>query len=132
MDKVYDGFDEPLGEVLLTPTRIYVKTIMDVLKGVKVKGIANITGGGFIENIPRVMPNGLGAKIDKNTWTVPEVFNFLQRHGQVSEEEMYNVFNMGISMIMVVSPEDAEKTIALAQEGVVMGKVIAGEGVCFA
>jgi len=132
LDKVYDGFDVPLGEVLLTPTRIYVKTIMDVLKGVKVKGIANITGGGFIENIPRVMPKGLGAKIDKSTWTVPEVFNFLQRHGQVSEKEMYNVFNMGISMILVVSPEDAEKTIALAQEGAIIGKVISGEGVCFA
>jgi len=132
LNKVYDGFDAPLGEVLLTPTRIYVKTIMDVLKGVKVKGIANITGGGFIENIPRVMPKDLGAKIDKSTWTVPEVFNFLQRHGQISEKEMYNVFNMGISMILVVSPEDAEKTIALAQEGVIIGKVISGEGVCFA
>ena len=131
LDKVYDGFEAPLGEVLLTPTRIYVKTIMDVLKGVNVKGIANITGGGFIENIPRIMPKGLGAKINKSTWTVPEVFNFLQRHGQVSEEEMYNVFNMGISMILAVSPEDAEKTIALAQEGIVMGKVISGEGVSF-
>ncbi|MCL2420811.1 MAG: phosphoribosylformylglycinamidine cyclo-ligase [Defluviitaleaceae bacterium] len=132
LGKVYDGFSKPLGEVLLAPTRIYVKTIMNILKSgqVKVKGIANITGGGFIENIPRVIPKGkgLGAEIDKSTWEVPTIFNFLQQQGQIPETEMYNVFNMGISMVLMVSPEDAEKTIALAGEGVVMGRVASGFG----
>jgi len=141
LDKVYDGFSVPLGEVLLTPTRIYVKTIMNILNGeeggsgVKVKGVANITGGGFIENIPRIIPKGLGVEIDKSAWEVPEIFNFLQHHGQVSEDEMYNIFNMGISMVLVVSPQDVEKMIALAQEGVVIGKVVSGfrddEGIRF-
>jgi len=146
LDKVYDGFSESLGAVLLAPTRIYVKVIMDLLNGwkedkaaeMKIKGIANITGGGFIENIPRIFPRGKGlaAEINKGAWKVPEIFTFLQRYGQVSETEMYNVFNMGISMVLVVSPQDVEKTIALAGEGVVMGTVVAesmaGEGVRFA
>lgn len=122
LDKVYDGLNAPLGEVLLTPTQIYVKAIQGLK--VKIKGIAHITGGGFIENIPRIFPTGLGASIQKGSWEMPEIFKFLQHHGQVPEEEMYNIFNMGIGMALVVSPEDAF--------GTVIGTVIGGEGVRFA
>ena len=127
LEKIYDDFNAPLGEVLLTPTRIYVKTIMSLLKKVQIKGIAHITGGGFIENIPRIMPNGLGVNIDKNTWKVHEIFNFLCRCGQVPENDMYNIFNMGIGMVLVVSPQDVKKI-----DAPVIGEVIVGDGLHFA
>ena len=133
LDAEYDGFDRPLGEVLLTPTRIYVKTVLDILDGVQVKGMAHITGGGFIENIPRAIPKGLGALVEKGSWKVPGIFRFLQDRGRVREEEMYNVFNMGIGMVLVVKEQDVSAVAAKAGEGgaFVIGKVVQGEGVTF-
>jgi phosphoribosylformylglycinamidine cyclo-ligase len=133
LDTVYDGFDRPLGEVLLTPTRIYVKTVLDILADVQVKGMAHITGGGFIENIPRVIPKGLGVLVEKGSWKVPGIFPFLQNHGRIQEEEMYNVFNMGIGMVLVVKEQDVSAVMAKVGEGeaFVIGKVVPGDGVTF-
>jgi len=122
--KTYPGFDKPLGEVLLTPTKIYAKEVQALLETVTIKGMAHITGGGFIENIPRMFPAGLGAEITRGTWDIPMIFTFLQEQGGISELEMYNLFNMGIGMVAVVSPEDAKKTNAP-----IIGKIILGEGV---
>ncbi|HKS17537.1 MAG TPA: AIR synthase-related protein, partial [Planctomycetota bacterium] len=97
-----------IGEVLLTPTRIYVKAIKEVLRRYKikkaVKAIANITGGGIIENLPRVLPKNCAAEIRAGSWPVPPVFPWLQKLGDVSADEMYRVFNMGVGMILIASP----------------------------
>ncbi|SET39515.1 phosphoribosylformylglycinamidine cyclo-ligase [Oceanobacillus limi] len=131
----YARLSRPLGEALLAPTRIYAKPIGAALKKVHVKGIAHITGGGFYENIPRMLPNGLGVDIDRSAWKVPEIFTFLQELGEIPDDEMYGVFNMGIGMTLVVSEADAELTqIVLRQNGehpVQIGKVVADEGVHF-
>jgi len=103
LSKVYFG-DRPLGESLLTPTRIYVKPLQKALQ--HIKGMANITGGGFIENIPRMLPAGFAVVIEKGTWDVPEVFTFLQKEGNLNPEEMYNIFNMGIGMVVAVAKDD--------------------------
>ena len=129
----YDGFDLPLGEVLLAPTRIYVKTVLDIMSEAKIKGMAHITGGGFVENIPRALPKGLGALVEKGSWKVPRIFSFLQDLGRVAEGEMYNVFNMGVGMVLVVSERDAPAVLAKAGEGAAfaIGRVVPGEGVAF-
>jgi len=131
--KTYSGINKPLGETLLTPTRIYAKAVQILMNAVQVKGMAHITGGGFIENIPRMFPAGLGAEVARGAWDVPAIFPFLQEHGEVDELEMYNLFNMGIGMVAAVAEKDAEKAIAaLAEQGekaAVIGKVIPGEGV---
>lgn len=100
-----------LAEELLTPTKIYVKSTLPAIKTGLVKGMSHITGGGFIENIPRVLPNGLGATIDASKWVRPEVFNWLQREGNISSKEMSRTFNNGIGMIMVVDANDAQKVL---------------------
>ncbi|MEH7093654.1 phosphoribosylformylglycinamidine cyclo-ligase [Neobacillus vireti] len=96
-----------LGEELLKPTKIYVKPILSALKKFPLKGMAHITGGGFIENIPRMLPEGLGARIDEKSWPIPPVFQLISSHGQIDYEEMYNIFNMGIGMVIAVDPEIA-------------------------
>lgn len=96
-----------LGEELLKPTKIYVKPILSALKQFNLKGLAHITGGGFIENIPRMLPNGLGAKLNENSWPVPPVFKLISKLGKLEFQEMYNVFNMGIGMVIAVSKEEA-------------------------
>jgi phosphoribosylformylglycinamidine cyclo-ligase len=95
-----------LGEELLRPTKIYVKPILSALEKFNLKGIAHITGGGFIENVPRMLPEGLGAKINENSWPVPPVFKLISKLGEIEYKEMYNVFNMGIGMVMAVSKEE--------------------------
>lgn len=112
-----------LKDTLLEPTRIYVKTIKSLLKKADIKGIANITGGGFIENIPRIIPEGLGVEIKIGSWDIHDIFGLLQTHGKISDTEMYNVFNMGIGMVLAVSPSEAAKI-----DAPVIGKVIRGEG----
>ncbi|MCL2360555.1 MAG: phosphoribosylformylglycinamidine cyclo-ligase [Defluviitaleaceae bacterium] len=124
LKKTYPGFDKPLGEILMTPTKIYAKEVQALMDTVTVKGMAHITGGGFIENIPRMLPVGRGAVINRGTWDIPAIFPFLQEQGGIDEMEMYNLFNMGIGMVAVVSPEDAIKASAT-----VIGKVVPGEGV---
>lgn len=130
-------FDEELGatpaEVILKPTRIYVKTVLDVIEKFEIKGIAHITGGGFIENIPRIIPKGLGVDIDINSYEVPKIFRALQRKAGIEDRKMYNTFNMGIGMVMCVAPEIAKDTVeylkSIGEDAVVIGKVTKGEGV---
>jgi phosphoribosylformylglycinamidine cyclo-ligase len=125
--------DRSLGDVLLTPTRIYAKQILSLAKECPIKGIAHITGGGITENLPRVFPEGVRARINCKAWTVPPVFQALSRLGQVERAEMYRVFNMGIGLILVV-PADAvaivlAKASALGDQGWVIGEIVeAAEG----
>ena len=118
LHKVYPKLDseKTLGEVLLTPTRIYVKPVLALLKKVKVKGIAHITGGGFYENIPRILPEGLMAAIDLRGYDIPPVFRFLEKNGNVPHREMFNVFNMGVGLVMAVAPTEADKAMKALEE----------------
>lgn len=109
LEKTYEGFDRPLGEVLLTPTRLYPKTVLPVLKGADVKGLVHITGGGFYDNIPRVLPKGTRAEIDADAWPMLPVFPFIMHEGGVEPHEMYRTFNCGIGMLLILTKEEAEK-----------------------
>ena len=102
-----------LGETLLTPTRIYVKSVLALLKEVRVKGISHITGGGFYENMPRSIPKGLGVKIRKSDVKVLPVFDLIQKTGNISEHDMFNTFNMGVGMGIVVAKEDVDKSLEI-------------------
>lgn len=104
---------KPLKDVILAPTRIYVKPVLALLKRVKVKGMAHITGGGLVENIPRMLAGTLTARIDKDTWPMPPLFNWVQEHGNVADAEMHRVFNCGIGMVLVVAQADAKRAQAL-------------------
>ncbi|MCD8201787.1 MAG: phosphoribosylformylglycinamidine cyclo-ligase [Clostridia bacterium] len=134
LSKYSDGLGCPVIDELLKPTRIYVKTVLSLLdSGVAVKGMAHITGGGFIENIPRIMPEGLGCEIDTGAYEVPEIFKMLGRLSGLEKEEMYNTFNMGIGFVIAISPSD-EKALrdaldCLNESYCVLGKVIRGSGV---
>lgn len=135
LEKTYGDMSRPLGEVLLEPTKIYVKQVASVLDKGYVKGIAHITGGGFYENFPRMLPEGLGVQLDQTTWTVPEIFTFLQEQGNIPLKDMYGVFNMGIGMAVVVAEKDVQDTLAILQDNgekaAVIGQVTNGEGVQF-
>lgn len=113
------GFDgRTLGEALLEPTRIYVKPVLAALKHVRLKGLAHITGGGLVENVPRVLPGNVCAQLDKTTWPRPAVFEWLQKKGNVAEAEMHRVFNCGIGMAIVVAPDQAAAAMqVLEHEG---------------
>lgn len=119
LDAYYDELGETLGEALLRPTRIYVKALRAVKDaGVVVKGCSHITGGGFYENIPRMLPNGINAVVRKDSYEVPAIFRLLQRKGGIAEQMMYNTYNMGLGMVLAVDPADADKTLAaLASAG---------------
>ncbi|RLB70963.1 MAG: phosphoribosylformylglycinamidine cyclo-ligase [Deltaproteobacteria bacterium] len=106
-----DDLDKPLGQELLTPTRIYVKSILNLIKSFDIKGIAHITGGGLLENIPRILPHHCKAVINKESWEKPAIFELLRQGGHIPEEEMYRTFNYGIGMILVVSPDNVEEII---------------------
>ena len=121
--------DSTIGKTLLTPTKIYVKEVLKVLKEVKVAGIAHITGGGFHENLPRCLKEGLGMKINKDSYEVPEIFKYLQEKGNINEAEMYNIFNMGVGMALVVNKEDVEKTLSLLDDAFVLGEVVNESGI---
>ena len=105
-----------IGEVLLTPTKIYVKPVLALLKEVKVKSIAHITGGGFYENIPRSLPEGLGAVIKREDIKVHPIFDLIAKEGNIPERDMFNTFNMGVGMTIIVSKEDADKAIEILKE----------------
>lgn len=111
-----DFHGAPLGETLLTPTRIYVKSLLALLAKVDVHALAHITGGGLLENLPRVMPEGTQAIIDSNSWERPSVFDWLQQHGNVEANEMYRTFNCGVGMVLCVAAADVEQTLALLGE----------------
>ena len=123
-----------LGETLLTPTRIYVKPVLALIEQVKVKGISHITGGGFYENIPRSLPEGMTAKIDKSAIRTPAIFGLIAKAGNIPERDMFNTFNMGVGMAITVAKEDAEKAVeflrANGEDAYVIGEVVEGcEGV---
>ena len=122
-----------LGDVLLTPTRIYVKQVLDVIRNCDVHAICHITGGGFDENIPRVLRDGQGVEIKEGSWEILPVFRFLEKRGGVPHREMFNIYNMGIGMIVVLPAAEAPKAIEIlenhGEKATVIGKVISGEGV---
>lgn len=126
-----DILGKTLGHELLTPTRIYVKTILNLIKKYNIKGIAHITGGGFLENIPRMLPDGMKAVIQKGTWPIHPVFKLMQEKGNVSEKDMYNTFNMGIGMVLVVPAEIAPFVVAEAnnqrEKAYIIGEIVKGE-----
>ena len=117
-----------LGETLLTPTKIYVKSILALLEKVKVKAISHITGGGFYENIPRSIPDGFGAKIEKSAVKILPIFNLIAKDGNVSERDMFNTFNMGVGMSVVVKKEDADKAVQIlranGEQAYIMGEIV--------
>lgn len=135
LSKTYEGLSKPLGELLLTPTKIYAKQIHKVLEEVSIKGISHITGGGFYENFPRMLPEGLGVHLNQSSWEVPEILSFIKEQGEISEQDMYGVFNMGVGMAIVVSKEDVDQTLeilkAQGEQASIIGKVTATEGVHF-
>ncbi len=123
-----------LGETLLTPTKIYVKAVLELMNNVEIKAVSHITGGGFIENVPRSLPDGFTAQINKSSYEVPYIFKLLQERGNINEHDMYNTFNMGIGMTIVINKEDAEKAMAiLTEQGIencLLGKIVSGnEGI---
>lgn len=127
-----DSIGMTLGEALITPTRIYVKALKSVKdSGVTIKGCSHITGGGFYENIPRMLPDGIGAKIDRTSYVVPAIFNLLQKTGNITDQMMYNTYNMGIGMVLCVDPKDTDKTLealkAAGETAYVIGETVAGE-----
>ena len=120
-----------LGETLLTPTKIYVKPMLALMEAVKVKSIAHITGGGFYENIPRALPQGCTAKIDRSAVKVLPIFDLIAKTGDIPEREMFNTFNMGVGMIAVVAKEDAAKAVetlkANGEDAYILGEIVAGD-----
>ncbi|WP_028401213.1 phosphoribosylformylglycinamidine cyclo-ligase [Ectobacillus panaciterrae] len=135
LHETYGNLQTTLGEELLRPTRIYVKPILEVLKKFEVKGMAHITGGGFIENIPRMLPEGIGAEIDYGSWPIQPIFDLLQETGKLSRKEMFNIFNMGIGMVLVVKEADLVNVIELleaqGEKAYIIGRTTAEEGVTF-
>ena len=132
LDTYYDELGKTLGEALIVPTRIYVKALKSVKDaGVTIKGCSHITGGGFYENIPRMLPDGIRAEVKKDSYEVPAIFKLLQKTGDIAEEMMYNTYNMGLGMVLAVDAADAEKTIAAlkaaGEEAYLVGTCVAGE-----
>ena len=132
LNTYYDELGKTLGEALLAPTRIYVKALKKVKEaGVTIKGCSHITGGGFYENIPRMLPDGVKAVVKKDSYEVPAIFKLLAKTGDIEEEMMYNTYNMGIGMVLVIDPADVDKTMeALKAAGETcyeLGQVEAGE-----
>ena len=119
-----EDLGQTLGEALLTPTRIYVKPVLRCMEEATVKGVIHITGGGFFENIPRCLPEGLAAKIDKAAIKTPPIFAMLQSMGSIPERDMFNTFNMGVGMTVIVSPDDADKAMAALGDAYVIGEIV--------
>ncbi|MDG5785936.1 phosphoribosylformylglycinamidine cyclo-ligase [Evansella sp. AB-P1] len=129
----FEGTEKTLGDVFLEPTKIYVKALKPFFSKGIIHAAAHITGGGFMENVPRMLPEGLGVEIYKNSWTVPPVFHWLGEKGNLTELDLYETFNMGIGMVLAVSPEKEQEVLALlkenGEESTVIGKVVSGSGV---
>lgn len=137
VNNTYPELSKPLGETLLTPTKIYVKPILSLIEKANVKAISHITGGGFYENIPRMLKDGFSAKIKKDAIPVLPIFDVIQRVGNISEHDMFNTFNMGVGMIAAVAKEDADLALQVLKENgedaVILGEIIKGDkGVVFA
>ncbi len=133
LDTYYDELGETLGEALLRPTKIYVKALKSIKdSGITVKGCSHITGGGFYENIPRMLPEGVSAKIKKDSYPMPPIFTLLKQKGNLEEKVMYNTYNMGLGMVLTVDAKDADAVIgavaAAKETAYVVGEVISGSG----
>ena len=128
IDQQLPDLDRPLGEVLLTPTRIYAKQILTLAAEFSLKGIAHITGGGVTENLPRIFPSQCHARIDRRTWSAPPIFSLLEKMGRIDREEMHRVFNMGIGLVMAVAPAMADSIIRrlaeLGDQAWVIGEMV--------
>lgn len=129
--KFYDELNMTLGEALLTPTKIYVKPILELLENVQVKGISHITGGGFYENMPRMLREGVSLEIKKDSYPVLPIFKLIQEEGNIPERDMYNTFNMGIGMAVIVKKEEVQKAIEIlerqGEKAYIIGQVVQGE-----
>lgn len=133
-DQKYEGTgDQTLGEMLLTPTRIYIKQVHKVLDEIDVHGIAHITGGGFDENIPRILSEGQGVEVKEGSWEILPVFRLLEKYGKIPHREMFNIFNMGIGMVLAVDEADAARVLEIltdcGEKASVIGRVVEGNGV---
>ena len=132
LNTYYDELGETLGEALIAPTRIYVKALKNVKNaGVKVKGCSHITGGGFYENVPRMLPEGIKAVIKKDSYSVPPIFGLIAKNGEIAEEMMYNTFNMGLGMVIALDPKDVDTAMeaikAAGDTPYVVGHCVAGD-----
>ena len=133
--KVYPELesDQPLGLVALTPTRIYVKQVLEVIRNCDVHGVAHITGGGFDENIPRILREGQGIEVNEGSWTILPIFRFLEKYGNIPHREMFNIFNMGVGMVLALDESEAQKAIDIlagyGDKATVIGRVTDKPGV---
>lgn len=132
LDTYYDELGKTLGEALIEPTRIYVKALKNIKKnGVTVKGCCHITGGGFYENVPRMLPDNVRAKIKKDSYPVPPIFDLIAKNGNIEEKMMYNTFNMGLGMVIALDPQDVDTAMKAIEEAgdqcYVVGQIIAGD-----
>ena len=132
LDTYYDELGNTLGEALIAPTKIYVKALKSIKnRGVTVKGCSHITGGGFYENIPRMLPDGVRAVVKKDSYEVPAIFRLMAKKGDIAEEMMYNTFNMGLGMVLAIAPEEVDRAMeaikAAGEEPYVVGHIEAGE-----
>ena len=130
INKYYEELGMTLGECLLTPTKIYVKPVLELIEKIDVKGISHITGGGFYENMPRMLKDGVALNIKKDAFPVLPIFNLIQKQGNIPERDMYNTFNMGIGMAIIVKKEEVEKALeiieAYGEKAYLIGEVIKG------
>ena len=117
-----------LGEALLVPTKIYVKPVLALAERIEVKGASHITGGGFYENVPRCLPSGLSARIEKKAVRTPPIFDVIQKAGNVPERDMFNTFNMGVGMCLIVDKEDADTALSIVKDAYVLGELVKGDG----
>ena len=128
-----ESLGKTLGEALLEPTRIYVKPVLELAKEVRIKGCAHITGGGFYENIPRCLKNGIAARINKNALRIHPLFDLIASTGDIPERDMFNTFNMGVGMCLIVSREDADRALEIlranGEEAYICGDTVLGEGI---
>jgi len=134
LNENYPEFGEKtLGEILLTPTKIYVKSVLEVVANCEVHGISHITGGGFDENIPRILKDKQGVEIYANSWDILPIFSFLEKHGNIEHREMFNIFNMGIGMVIALSESEVERAIGILEShgeiATVIGRIVEGEGI---
>ena len=132
LDTYYDELGTTLGEALIAPTRIYVKALKSIKNaGVTIKGCSHITGGGFYENIPRMLPEGVTARIEKDSYEIPPIFKLLAKTGNIEEQMMYNTYNMGLGMVIAIDKADVDKTMeairATGDTPYVVGSIVEGE-----